>query len=347
MNQRSKYFWWLTAGMGIGYSGYYKVKFILTGQLKVSDLFRWNVLLDLGYAMSLAAVIMSLHQLTSGYLRKKFPKNSQPVKRFAIQFLASGVASILGSLFFLYSFWGVLTGYQPPVSFVFDTIVFAILLPFIINGIVETTYYYDEWHNESLRTSELEKENLRARYEILKNQINPHFLFNSFNTLSELIAESKKVAARFLSQLSNVYRFVLENKNNELVDLKSELQVLESYIYLQKIRFGENLHIELDIDEEHMYNFIPPLTLQMLLENALKHNITSQEQPLTIQVKSNKDNQLIFTNNLQKKASATSTKTGLQNIINRYKLLTSEKVEVKENLTSFVVSVPLIHVSYG
>jgi LytS/YehU family sensor histidine kinase len=175
--------------------------------------------------------------------------------------------------------------------------------------------------------------------------VNPHFLFNSLNTLITLIPEDPQLAVAFVQKLSNVYRYVLQNKDKELVTLAEEMKVAEAYLFLLKTRFGENLRVHTDIPPGQLGKFIAPLTLQMLLENAIKHNVVSAEKPLHIDLYVEKDEVLVVKNNLQRKSSVPdSTQTGLANISQRYRLLCQQAVEVVVTASNFMVVLPLLTV---
>ncbi|HNH20602.1 MAG TPA: histidine kinase, partial [Ferruginibacter sp.] len=168
------------------------------------------------------------------------------------------------------------------------------------------------------------------------------FLFNNLNTLSSLIPENPKHAVDFVQQLSKVYRHVLEVKDEESIDLKDELEVLNAYSFLLKTRFGNNLDVRINIPEEKMRQRIVPLSLQILMENAIKHNVVSSDKPLRIDVYT-ENGSLVLKNNLQvKRQISESTGIGLNNIRNRYRLLSDKEVKVTDNENSFTVSIPLI-----
>ena len=181
-----------------------------------------------------------------------------------------------------------------------------------------------------------------AQLNALKTQVNPHFLFNNLNTLCSIIPENPDQAVAFVQQLSKVYRHILEVKDEKSIPLKDEMAVLEAYAFLLKTRFGDNLEIDMQVDPKQMEDLIVPLSLQLLMENAIKHNIVSQDRPLKIIVKII-DGRLVVSNNLQKKNQIIeSTGIGLTNIRNRYKLLTDKLILVTETLNDFTVSIPLI-----
>ena len=209
-------------------------------------------------------------------------------------------------------------------------------------AIYESSYFMKELKHSVEEKEMLKRESLHAQLNALKTQVNPHFLFNNLNTLCSIIPENPKQAVDFVQQLSKVYRHILEVRDEKSIPLKDEMEVLKAYAFLLKTRFGDNLEIEINVNEQELEHTIVPLSLQLLMENAIKHNIVSHDKPLKIEV-STKGGQLIVTNNLQKKNQiAESTGIGLNNIRNRYKLLTDKLISVTETNSNFTVSIPLI-----
>jgi len=221
-------------------------------------------------------------------------------------------------------------------------LVISIVITLFINTIFVALTFFRFWRTSIQEKEELKRENLTAEFEALKNQVNPHFLFNSLNTLSSLIEEHPKVASEFVQKLSAVYRYVLSQRDKEKVTFHEELAFIHSYVYLNQIRFGTNLQVAIEVDTKYDEMFIPTMALQMLLENAIKHNIISAQYPLNIHIKVS-DEKLIVENNLQRKNSVVdSNGIGLSNIVHRYSLLTSLPVEVEETASTFKVSLPLL-----
>jgi LytS/YehU family sensor histidine kinase len=189
----------------------------------------------------------------------------------------------------------------------------------------------------------LKKENLQVQLDSLKNQVNPHFLFNSLNALSFLIDNDVHTAKQYVNELAMVYRNILDSNEKTLSTLREELEFLDSYFFLLQTRYGTNLKKDISISEKYFDWNIPPLTLQMLVENAVKHNIISASQPLTIKIHETDGNLLIVSNNLQKiNDHKNSGKIGLENITSKYRLLNQQDVVVIENGESFKVLLPLI-----
>lgn len=212
----------------------------------------------------------------------------------------------------------------------------------IISVFIARSWLY-EWRNAALETEKLKSAVLASQNQFLKDQLNPHFLFNSLNTLSNLVYEDAEKSAAFINQLSKIYRYVLDVQQEELVSIQQELGFARNYLSLQQIRFDKNLEYEIKV-EENAIGFLPPLSLQLLLENAIKHNIVSMEKPLKISIEIKGDN-LVVSNNLQKKIHRESESgIGLANIRKRYELLSKQKIEVIENKELFVVKLPLLKV---
>ena len=186
----------------------------------------------------------------------------------------------------------------------------------------------------------MKREQLALQYETLKNQINPHFLFNSLNAVTSLISTDPDKAILFVKKLSEVLRYVLEQKDHELITLDDELQFLEAFIFLQKIRFGDNLTVNINVLDRNYY--IVPLALQMLIENAIKHNVISKQFPLTIDISIKNENYLVVSNKLKRKPVLNSSHIGLDNIRSQYSFFSSDPVIVAESETEFRVELPLI-----
>ena len=220
----------------------------------------------------------------------------------------------------------------------------------MVSVIVSLFFYYlverertkKELQQEMLNSTRLQKENFEAQLQGLKSQINPHFLFNSLNVLGSLIQQDKSKALIFKNKLADLYRDLLEHGEHQLIPLEKDLETARSYIYLLKTRFGNSMIFKEEIAPQQLDLQIPPGSLQMLLENAIKHNGSTRKKPLLVQIYSEAD-RLVVENNLQpRKEDIQSTKTGLKNIISRYRYLTTEEVEVQKTAEKFIVKLPLL-----
>lgn len=221
---------------------------------------------------------------------------------------------------------------------------------FTISIVISLFFYYlverermkKELQQEMLNATRLQKENFEAQLQSLRSQVNPHFLFNSLNVLGSLIQQDKKRALKFKDRLADLYRALLDHGEHQLISLKQELEVAHAYIYLLKTRFGNSIKFEEDIPESSLEMQIPPGSLQMLLENAIKHNGSTRKKPLLIQIYITKE-LLIVRNNLQPRLEKIeSTRTGLKNITSRYSYLTNKEVEIEKAEKEFVIKLPLL-----
>ncbi len=225
----------------------------------------------------------------------------------------------------------------------FNKYMASLIITTIIISIYEGVYAFQLFKKGLIKNEELQRKNTQAQLDALKNQVNPHFLFNSLNTLISVIPEDTKIAVKFAENLSSVYRYILEIRDKELITLQEELNCVYAYQYLLSIRFEK--HIEFDFkDLEHIQGkYVVPLSIQMLMENAIKHNIVSQAKPLTISIYLEND-LLKVCNNLQEKTqNVESTGVGLKNIQQRYDLLANKKITVEKTDAVFCVCLPILN----
>jgi len=224
------------------------------------------------------------------------------------------------------------------------TIISEYIIFVIIASIIYAISFFKAWREEVEQSEKIKSEALSLKYQVLQNQVNPHFLFNSLNVLGSLMDVDVEKAKEFNHELSLFYREVLHFKDEDIISLKEEINFVKRYIYLQQIRFGEALQVEIAANE-NMEGKVIPLSLQALVENAIKHNEISKANPLKLVIAITNDFELIVENNLQpKKVLEASSKTGLQNLAGRYEYLTGKKVEITKNDNYFRVILPLIKV---
>jgi len=203
-------------------------------------------------------------------------------------------------------------------------------------------HFFRRWKEQKVVAAELEKEKALVQYDNLKNQLNPHFLFNTLSSLNSLIFENPQLASEFLQQLSKVYRYVLENKDKNLVSVDTEIKFVKHYVQLLKARFEEGLEVTFDVNESELSKGVTPVTLQILVENAMKHNTTQKTAPLGIRIFCEHDF-LVVQNNIQKKQVIEgSNGQGLENLRNLYHYLTDIPVAVEETAQTFIVKIPLL-----
>ena len=219
---------------------------------------------------------------------------------------------------------------------------------FIISSIILTAgliYLYVKNREKSVKKVErLQQEKIQFQFETLRNQVNPHFLFNSFNTLISIIEDDPKLAVEYVEQLSDFFRNIVNYRDKDIIPLKEELGLLQTYLFIQQKRFGKSLSLDIELSEEEKEEtYIPPLTLQLLGENAIKHNAVSKETPLIIKIFI-KNRRLIVENNINAKLNKSAgAGMGLQNIVNRYTLLSKQNVVIENNKSNFLVSLPILN----
>ena len=275
------------------------------------------------------------------YLDKIFPFERNIAARIAIQ-ISIGVVLALLIRFVIYEFGEPILPFTLDSLFLAATWIIYLLLTVGINTIFFIQFFISKWKDSIVETERLEKEKSRVQFDNLKNQLNPHFLFNSLTSLDSLITEDQLLASKFLQHLSKVYRYVLQNKDKSTVPLKTELDFIRNYVFLLETRFKNALSINFNIDEERDDKLIVPVTLQILIENAVKHNIVDINRVLVIDVLTSGD-YLVVSNNLQKRSIVEgSNKMGLDNLRSLYGFLTDRQVLVEQTDERFYVKVPLL-----
>ena len=209
--------------------------------------------------------------------------------------------------------------------------------------IYEAGYLWQQGKQTMAEKEQLIRSEWQAKYDLLKSQINPHFLFNSMHSLASLVSENADQAEKFINEMCKVYRYLLRNNEQELVTLETELRFIYSYCHLLTTRYGSGFQLEVQVNKLYNNYLIPPLTLQLLIENAVKHNVVNKEYPLRVTIHIHDEENLIVANNIQKKkVLVQSHGVGLTNINAKFKLLNEQQISVEETDGRFVVSVPLI-----
>ena len=280
------------------------------------------------------------------YSRKKHPVFDEVRKRIIFQsvlmFIFTVSANTVMGFFTKHIFADEQARFFSEADLIIHSNSSALFCTIMIIAIYESIYFMHQLRHSVEETENLKRENLSAQLNALRTQVNPHFLFNNLNTLSSIIPDDPKQAVDFVQQLSKVYRHILEVKDEKSILLKDELELLKAYTFLLKTRFDKNLEVTIDIPAEKLQKRIVPLSLQILMENAIKHNIVSADKPLHIDI-SAVNGSLVVSNNLQMKNQVNEcTGIGLDNIRNRYRLISEKPVNVTSNHNNFTVSIPLI-----
>ncbi len=266
-----------------------------------------------------------------------------PLRRFLLSALSIVIYTSIVVFFLDFAYDVIVFGLTPSESFEElngAPLVGAILVTLSINAFMHGRAFLLEWRQLSVDMEKLKTEQVSTQYQSLKNQVNPHFLFNSLNALTSLVYDDQAKAVEFIRRLSQVYRYVLDKKDEELVPLEDEIGFMNNFIFLQQIRFGDNLKITLSNEQQE--GFLPPLALQILVENAIKHNVVSERYPLTIDVKI-ADDYCYVKNNIKEKLDKDSTGIGLNNLKARYQYLTKKQIGVENDGVDFLVKVPILY----
>jgi len=323
--------------------------YTLTCYVMPSDLRRihenpLHILFDLCFFTLGSVIIFKGNALVNRKVSRYFRWDEAPFKRLAIQVVLNTIITTT-IIFVLYVLVHIINGIPPNAYFYEYKKVFivVIILFFFFQSAYLGLYFFSQWKKSLVEAEKLKFESLHSQLHALQNQANPHFLFNSLNVLASLIESNPKTAVSFVQRLADVYRYVLQKTDQHLVELKEELNFINSYVFLQQNRFGNHLQAEIEVPADVHDFYLPPYTLQILFENAIKHNIVSSEKPLTIKLYIDKNNDLVVENNLQPKLSPIhSIGLGLKNIKERYEILSEGKINVIKDEKTFKVVVPLI-----
>lgn len=278
-------------------------------------------------------------------LKQRLPSEKQIAKRLALMILAFLVVTglFLYTLFHGYEaihFYGY-TFYE--AGFIWSYIAMGIMNIFI-TLIQEAISRYEDWKINLKETDALKASFRQSQLQGLKSQVNPHFLFNSLNSLSSLISENETEAEKFLDEMSKVYRYMLRNDEDKFVSLQTELSFIDSYMFLLKARYGDGLQLSIQVNEEDKEKLIPPLTLQVIIENAIQQNIINKSNPLRMAISTAKDGRITVYNNVQPKmvTDTTDQESGLDNLVNKYRLLNEAEVIIHEHDQQRKICLPLI-----
>ena len=317
--------------------------YILYGDRLFNEIEVWLVAFPIIYGIGYLSWLG--HTVYDHYLRTRFPSLTETRKRIYFKLAVNLLIMTPSVLLIFFVFHGLhILGY----TLQRDDLIYGYLVGLSVNIIFESLWevmYIIEKYKEAAAEKEMiEQMQLQQEFDNLKQKVNPHFLFNSFNTLSSLISENKDQAVKFLDELSKVYRYLLRNNESGMSTVEQETNFIRSYSQLLKTRYGDGFKMDMHIDPVCKDKEMPSLTLQLLVENAVKHNIISKQQPVHVVISSEADGYLTVENNLNKKTKSGNETTGigLANIREKYRLLHRGDIEVKETSDSFKVIIPLI-----
>ncbi len=316
---------------------------LITRMVPHGSFTNWQVKLSYLYTIAIAFVIYEGTRFLYLTLRTYFDWFNKPFRKLIAIVVSIPFYVVPASVLMLVGWYKIfMNGVMDWETIKLTTLIILIAVFFLVN-LYETVFLVRDVANEKVKKEQLERAKAEAELEALKNQVDPHFIFNSLNTLSHLIEEKPEKAQVFNTNLADVYRYILHNKARDLVFLKDELEFINNYFSLLKIRFENAVQLKVDIPAEWTSRYLlPPISLQTLVENAVKHNEFNDQEPLVVNILAS-DGKLEVINQIKPKMTSRPTsRIGLENLKERYRLITEKEIEVKTENERFIVVLPLI-----
>lgn len=319
---------------------------LITRMVPHNQFTNWEIKFSYLYTILIAFVIYEGSRFLHFTLRTYFDWFNKPVKKIIALVITIPFYCVPVSMLMLVGWYHLFLNGIVDWKIVKLTSLIILIAVFFLVNLYETVFLIRDLANDRVTQEQLERAKAEAELEALKNQIDPHFIFNSLNTLSHLIDDKPEKARLFNDNLADVYRYILQNKVRDLVLLREEVNFLESYFLLLKIRFENAVQMQITIPEEAMDQYlVPPISLQILAENAIKHNEFSEAIPLVFKIEI-KNEGLVIHNPVRKKSlRRASSKIGLQNLKERYKLITNQEITIKEEEKDFTVILPVLKIT--
>jgi sensor histidine kinase YesM len=319
---------------------------LITGMIDHATFSLWENKFSYLYTIGIAFLIWQGNRYLLFTLRSYFDWFNKPVRKIIALLLAVSFYTIPVSALLLTGWYHVFARGVVQWNTVFTATLIIMICVVFITHVYETVFLVKDSESEMVKNAQLEKARAQAELEALKNQIDPHFIFNSLNTLSHLIEERPAKARQFNDNLADVYRYILQNKSRDLVLLREEMIFIKGYFSLLTIRFENAVKLNLNVGDDLFDKYlIPPISLQVLLENAIKHNEFSEAIPLIITISATDDTLMVHNSTNKKTLRKGSSKIGLQNLNERYKLTTDQAIVVQEDSRDFVVTLPILKIS--
>lgn len=318
------------------------ISYLLIGEPYLENLYNFTG----GTLMVLCMTIVAFvpHDWAARYIAQKYPSLHSSLKRSALTALAFWGLTVV----FVTSYMVFIMHFRPfhaelDRNAMINVYLFESVAVILLTGLYEINYSLNKWNSVKVNKEAIKRAGLQGQLQSLKSQVNPHFLFNSLNTLSALIADEPKRAEQFVDEMARVYRYLLQTNQNELTTLSAEIRFIRSYFHLLRTRYDIGLDLYIDISEADLTKCIPPLTLQLLVENAVKHNSILEANPLRVSIRSLGNDLLEISNNrLHKSTPVKSTRLGLANIMAKYELLSDRMPVIDDSGEIFKVTLPLI-----
>lgn len=294
------------------------------------------------YSFVIGFTLWKGNELIGSFNHKHFPWSQNPKRTLIIDLSATLLFSPLAIFLINYWLFPMLYGFgiekNPKLFLIIGLIQFFISM--LISSFFYIKHFFTEWLKTLVSEEKLKKEAIQLRYDALKSNVNPHFLFNSLSVLTSLVDTDTQKAKQFIQQFSDIYRYVLEHREKEIVPLNEEINFIKSFANLHLLRHAENLKVNIDI--ENITGYIIPLSLQILLENCFKHNVISNEKPLVVTVWREKSYIFVQNNFQKRKTIQESGGVGLETISKQFERLTDRKVEIIQTSAHYTVKVPIL-----
>lgn len=318
---------------------------LITGLADHDSFSNWEIKFSYGYTIGLSFLIWEGNRYLLFTLRSYFNWFNHPIRKLVVLIVSVSFYTIPVSILLLIGWHHIFKAGEVNWNVVTEsTLIIMICVVFIVH-VYETFFLVKESENEMLKNAQLARAKVEAELEALKNQIDPHFIFNSLNTLSHLIEEKPQKARQFNDNLADVYRYILQNKRRELVLLREEIQFLNDYFSLLVIRFEKAVQLNTSVSDGEMDQFlIPPISLHVLVENAIKHNEFSDTFPLVVDIDLQQEVLRVYNRVHKKELRKPSSRIGLTNLGERYKLTTGKEIMVNATDQDFTVSLPVLKI---
>lgn len=318
------------------------ISYLLIGEPYLESLYNFVGGTLMIFLMTIIAFVP--HDWAARYIAHRYPSLHSTVKRSALSALAFWVLTFA----FVTSYMLFILRFRPfdaelDSRMIINVYIFEFVAVILLTGLYEINYSLNKWKSLQINKEAIKRAGMQGQLQSLKSQVNPHFLFNSLNTLSALIADEPKRAEQFVDEMARVYRYLLQTNQDELTTLASEIRFIRSFYHLLRTRYDTGFELAIQVSETDLEKKIPPLTLQLLLENAVKHNSILESNPLRVHIRSLGDDLVEVSNNrLIKSTPVKSTRLGLANIMAKYELLSDRTPVVENEPDTFRVILPLI-----
>lgn len=321
--------------IGLGMPTYYKVKYLLDNLIALDELLVWTALAEYGFAFVLAFMLVGINRYFRSIGQKHTTVSAAVFQLLALLVISEGVA-----IAFTYVFFNVIYPVGAPPSFLFDTALISLFVPFLVSGLSDRIFFINATKNAEEKAARQHELALAARYEALKARLSPHFLFNSLNTLVEIVESEPDIAVEFIENMATTYRYILEKRDMPTVPLDDELAAVGALLGLLETRHPGALDVSVNIAAGYKSAQVVPLALQTLIENILKHNQYSASSPLGVRIYT-EGSELIVENKLQPREGVASTGTGLTNLNERLQQVHDKPLVVKQDRQRFQARLPL------